>query len=242
MITDQQIFQRYEKKYLLDERQLLSLLAKLKDQMQQDAFGVHTISNIYYDTENYDLIRTSLDKPVYKEKLRIRGYGTIKESSKVFLEIKKKYKGIVYKRRIALPCWEAQEWMLKGRAPRQKQQITAEIEWFLKIYALMPKVFLAYDRSAWFGNEDSELRVTFDQNIRFRDSALDLTKGSWGIPLLSPKQTLMEIKIPGAMPLWLARELSNLSVTPISFSKYGECYKNYLIQDTDKNKGGIICA
>lgn len=242
MSNVQQVFERYEKKYMLNEVKREALLTELKKHMKKDAYGLHTISNIYYDTENYELIRSSIEKPLYKEKLRLRSYGSVKKDSKAFIEIKKKYKGIVYKRRIALPLPLAVNYLEQGVFERPKDQIMKEIDWFLKRYTVSPKVFLAYDRTAWFGKEDPNLRITFDQNIRFRNTILDLSKGNWGKPLLSPEQTLMEIKIPGSMPLWLAQTLNELSIFSTSYSKYGACYKEYLINEVDLKKGGIICA
>jgi hypothetical protein len=242
MTEYQGVFKRIEKKYMLTEIQRQALMQQIKDRMSKDAYGLHTISNIYYDTDNFELIRASIEKPVFKEKLRLRSYGIPKDDSIVFLELKRKFKGVVYKRRIDLPFLEAQNYLLNGSRPSKDGQIMNEIDWFLKNYQLSPKAFIAYDRTAWFGNENPDLRITFDQNIRFRDTVLDLSKGAWGTPLLKPHRTLMEIKIPGTMPVWLAHTLNELAIFPNSYSKYGACYKEYLIQEAYPAKGGIICA
>ena len=242
MAQIQEVFKRIEKKYMLNDIQYQALQQEMQDKMTKDAYGLHTISNIYYDTDNFELIRASIEKPVYKEKLRLRSYGPPKDDSTVFLELKKKFKGVVYKRRIDLSYREAQRYLQAGERPAKDGQILREIDWFLETYDLMPKVLLAYDRTAYFGNEDPNLRITFDENIRFRDTVIDLSKGSFGTPLLSPHQTLMEIKIPGTMPLWLAHTLTRLHIFPTSYSKYGACYKDYLINEAYPAKGGIICA
>ncbi len=255
----QDVFKRVEKKYMLNEIQYEQIVKALKEFMQIDEYGLHTISNIYYDTNDYELIRTSLNKPIYKEKLRLRSYGLSTQESQVFLEIKKKFDGVVYKRRIALTLKEANDYLLKGKQPNKQCQITREIDWFLKSYQLHPKAYVAYDRIALFGKEDSNLRITFDTNIRCRDSELDLTKGTYGQQILKPGYVLMEIKIPGVMPMWLAKILDELRIYSTSFSKYGTYYQEHLINSFDKyinekvneenNKnsnediiGGIICA
>jgi SPX domain protein involved in polyphosphate accumulation len=242
MAEYQGVFKRIEKKYMLNEIQQQSLTQEIKTHMLKDAYGMHTISNIYYDTDSFELIRASIEKPVFKEKLRLRSYGIPKDDSTVFLELKKKFKGVVYKRRESLPFREAQDYLLNGIHPAKDGQILKEIDWFLQRYDLAPKAFIAYDRTAWFGIENPELRITFDQNIRFRDTVLDLSKGAWGTPLLQPHQTLMEIKIPGTMPVWLAHTLNELKIFPTSYSKYGTCYKEFLINEAYPTKGGIICA
>jgi SPX domain protein involved in polyphosphate accumulation len=237
----QDVFKRYEKKYMLNSLQHDALMQSLEKHMTIDQYGMHTIGNIYYDTNNFDLIRSSIEKPIYKEKLRLRSYGIPKEEDIVFIEIKKKFKGIVYKRRIQLTLKEAEHYLLQGEQPSFSSQILHEIDWFLDTYHPVPKVLIAYDRCALFGKEDENLRITFDKNIRFRESNLNLSKGTWGYPLLDREKTLMEIKIPGAIPLWLSKLLTEHKIFPSSFSKYGSCYQKYLFKQTH-SKGGITCA
>lgn len=234
----QAVFQRYEKKYLLTMQQHKALLDALQYDICMDHYGVHTICNLYLDTDDFQLIRTSIEKPIYKEKLRLRSYGVPDHTDTVFLELKKKYDGIVYKRRISLPLEEAMNYISYGIKPKKTNQIFKEIHWAMSTYEPSPKTFIAYDRSAYFGVENPNLRITFDQKIRYRYTNVSLTKGDGGTFLLSPQQILMEIKIPGAMPLWLSHLLSDLQIYPTSFSKYGNCYKQYLQQQI----GGFICA
>lgn len=241
MTQSQDVFKRYEKKYLLTQKQYEKLKNQLGEYMEIDNYGLHKICNIYFDTDNYDLIRTSIEKPVYKEKLRIRSYGVPKMNDMVFLELKKKYKGIVYKRRVKLTLEEAQNFLVKGEQPKVCNQVIGEINWFLKSYNPVPKAYISYDRYALFGKEDPNLRITFDQNITYRNSCLDLSKGSWGTQILKPGNMLMEIKIPQCMPLWLSQILAKLEIFPTSFSKYGACYKEYIIYE-ETLKGGNICA
>ncbi len=241
MSAYQNVFKRYEKKYMLSKQQLNQLKLLMSPYMQADDFGTHTISNIYYDTPDYALVRHSIDKPLYKEKLRVRSYGIPKAGDPVFIEIKKKYKGVVYKRRTQMSLYESNQYLQENLPPCKDGQILHEIDWFMNLYHPSPKVFIGYERTAYFAKEDSELRITFDQNIRFRTSELDLSKGSYGIPLISAEETLMEIKIPGVMPIWLSQMLTRLEIFPTSFSKYGNCYKSYL-KDSTCPKGGSLYA
>lgn len=231
MNAPQSNFKRYEKKYLISLEQYLQIISALAPYMCQDDYGRHTICSLYLDTNQYELIRASIEKPVYKEKLRLRSYGVPGPESQVFLELKKKYQGVVYKRRISMTLKEAQAYLQKGLSPKTSSQILKEIDWFLSRYHTVPKLLIAYERQAFAGIEDPNLRVTFDQNIRFRDQDLDLADGDWGQPLLKSGDVLMEIKIPGAMPLWLSHLLTAQKVYPVSFSKCGVCYKAYLIRD-----------
>lgn len=223
------VFQRVEKKFLLSKEKYNLLLERLEPHMSMDEYGQHTIGNIYYDTDTYELISHSIEKPAYKEKFRIRSYGVPNEDSKVFLEIKKKYDGIVYKRRISLSLAEAKAYLNFGKRPRKETQILKEIDYFIAYYHPSPKVYIAYDRVAYFGKEDPEVRITFDHNIRSRQYDLDLKAGDYGDKLLNEDQYLMEVKVPGAMPLWLAHIFSELEIYPSSFSKYGNIYKQTIL-------------
>lgn len=234
----QSVFNRYEKKYLMPESVYQELRCRLAPYMQTDQYGLHTICNIYYDTPGYDLIRRSIEKPVYKEKLRLRSYGIPTMDSQVFLEIKKKYRKVVNKRRIQLTLREAYDYVEHGVRPLQSRngvengmrsaqdnQILNEIDFFLFRYPLMRGIYLAYDRTALFGMEDPEFRVTFDQRIRSRRSFMGLENGDYGELLLPEGYYLMESKVMGATPLWFTEILSELEIYPVSFSKYGNIYK-----------------
>lgn len=230
---EQTVFNRVEKKYLLTPKKFQKLWEELMQYMIVDEYGLHTICNVYYDTENNELIRNSIEKPVYKEKLRLRSYGIPEKNDNVFLEIKKKYDGIVNKRRIILPLNEAEKYLNHKEKIEQDSQIFHEIDYFTNHYDLMPKLFLAYERVALFGKEDNEFRVTFDRNIRSRDWNLSLDKGDSGILLLEDGTILMEVKICNSVPMWFARLLSKYQIFNTSFSKYGSVYKKQLKQQLD---------
>jgi len=224
-------FQRLEKKYLLSAEQYAALWERLSPYLEPDEYPCSTVCSIYYDTDDCRLIRHSLDAPVYKEKLRLRSYGIPAPDGPVFAELKKKYKGVVYKRRVNMPAREASQWLNQGLPPREDSQTAREITWFLQHVHPRAKVFLACDRTAFRAREDRELRITFDRKIRWRETDLDLCAGDHGELLLAPGQVLMEIKTPQAAPLWLARLLSEQAVFPVSFSKYGRCYREHILDE-----------
>lgn len=221
-----QVFERYEKKYLLTHEQEEQFLKAIEGKMILDQYGEHTICNIYFDDDNFELIRESLEKPLYKEKLRLRTYGVPKSTDhQAFVEIKKKYKGVVYKRRIPLKLREAEDYLYNGIRPKKDSQILREIDWFLKIHApVKPKVVLTYVRRAFYGAENPDFRMTIDRDITCRYDDLHLTSGVHGDKLLKDGQSLLEIKIPGVMPLWMSKILSELKIYPASYSKYGTYY------------------
>lgn len=237
----QTVFERTEKKYIITLAQRKALLEKIQQYIKPDEFGESTVNSLYFDTDDYRMIRRSIEKPVYKEKLRLRSYGTPKQDSKVFLELKKKYNGVVYKRRQTLRYPQAMAYVHQHIMPNQSQ-IMKEIDWAMRFYKdLKPRMLIAYDRTAFYSKTDRELRLTFDRNVRFRTDHLDLSKGSFGERILPPQQCIMEIKALGNMPLWLVRALSELEIFPGSFSKYGTAYTVTFERKLQGN-GGQNCA
>ena len=224
-------FKRYEKKYLLSREQYEKLFRALEGHIEPDVYFRSTVCSLYYDTDDYALIRHSIEAPVYKEKLRLRSYGVPRGDEPVFIELKKKYKGMVYKRRVAMSAKDAAAYLAGKAPPPEKSQMTREIDWFLHENAVRPKAYIACDRTAWVAKDDPELRITFDEDLRWRESDLDLTLGSAGEPLTAPGNVLMEIKIPGTAPLWLAHLLSELALFPTGFSKYGTCYRDHILSE-----------
>ena len=230
-MANQMVFKRYEIKYLMTHSQRDAVLEAMEPYMSMDAYGHSSIRNIYYDTPDFRLIRESLEKPVYKEKLRVRSYGVPAPDGKVFAELKKKYKGVVYKRRITVPAAEVQPLLAGQRSLADYGQIGREIAWFQQLYDARPRVFIGYDRIAFAGVADPELRITFDTNIRWRTTQLELSAGDHGAPLLPDDRVLLEVKLPGVCPLWLAHALAEAGAVPVSFSKYGSCYCHHLLRE-----------
>ena len=225
----QSVFSRYELKYLLNPAQKKHILGAMEGHMKLDAYGRTTIRNIYYDTPNYRLARQSLERPVYKEKLRVRSYTQAVPFTPVYVELKKKYDGVVYKRRIGLPEKEAMAWVAGAAPCSRDEQIVREIDWFRDFYAcLESKVFLSYEREAYFSLDGSDFRVTFDESILSRQRDMSLCGGVWGTPLLGPGQTLMEIKCAGGIPLWMVEVLSEQRIYKTSYSKYGTAYQTMI--------------
>lgn len=229
------VFKRHEKKYLISREQYDELIARLSDYIEPDAFGESTINNIYFDTPDYRLIRASIEKPtVYKEKLRVRSYGNPSADSTVFVELKKKYKGVVYKRRVNMTYLQAILYLCKHQPPPEESQVTKEIDYFVKFYkGIRPMVSLFYDRIAYYAKDDHDLRMTFDTNIRFRNKDFDIRKGDFGHTLLDNSQMILEIKSVLAMPLWLTNTLDDMKIYPTSYSKYGNAYKLMLSKKTE---------
>ncbi len=228
-MKNQMTFQRYEFKYLMDFRQMQAVLAAMAPHMVPDEYSHSSIRNLYLDTPDYRLIHRSLEKPIYKEKLRVRSYGQAGEHKPVFVELKKKYFSVVYKRRISIPQDEAMA-CIDGRQPWHDSQIGRELAYTMDFYqSLRPAVFLSYERDSFRGVEDEELRVTFDTEIRFRREELTLDSDTWGTPILPPGQVLMELKVVGGLPLWMAHVLSQQGIFKTSFSKYGAAYQDIML-------------
>lgn len=221
----QATFKRYEIKYILTQAQKQRLLEYMASRMALDQYGRTTIRNLYYDTDTYRLIRHSMEKPVYKEKLRLRSYTCVSQDTPIFVELKKKYKGVVYKRRLSMPEQQAIDW-IGGSCPMPADnQISREIDYFIRYYrTLKPVVFLSYEREAYYCRCGSDLRITFDDRILCRQTSLSLESQPDGIPLLEDGKVLMEIKTAGAIPLWLTEFLSREGIFKTSFSKYGTAY------------------
>ena len=228
----QSVFKRYELKYLLTPAQKVAVLRAIGPYMALDAYGRTTIRNLYFDTDSYRLIRSSMEKPTYKEKLRIRSYDRATPDSAVFVEIKKKYQKVVYKRRVSLPEEEAMTWLCTGAPRPLDTQISREIAYFIDYYgSLHPTMFLSYEREAYYTREPSDFRVTFDDTILCRQKELSLCAPLGGTPILGADKVLMEIKCSGGIPLWMVRVLSEQHIYKTSFSKYGTAYSTLIFPE-----------
>lgn len=233
----QSCFQRFELKYILTRPQKEALLRAMEPYMRLDQYGRVTIRNIYYDTPSYRLIRASIERPVYKEKLRIRSYRQLVPGEDAFVELKKKFKKVVYKRRLSMPFHESIDWLKGVDSLQPPGQIGEEIRYFRDFYGdLRPTAFLSYEREAFYSLDGSDFRVTFDENILARDTDLSLCSQVYGTPILPTELTLLELKAPGAIPLWLTDFLTKNKIYKTSFSKYGTAYQSLLF------KGGKLCV
>ena len=224
------VMKRYELKYLMSAEQTEYLREKLVGHMQVDKYGLCSIASLYYDTPTFQLIRTSVEKPAFKEKIRLRSYGIATDSSPVYLELKRKAYGIVYKRRVESTIPLVNRFFAGEGDICAGGQINREITTFRDFYrTLVPACLIIYDRTAYF-EPDGDLRLTIDQNPRYRADDLTLTKSMEGISLLKEGWTILEVKVQGAMPLWLSSILSEGRIYKGSFSKYGEAYRQQLLK------------
>lgn len=241
----QMTFKRYELKYRMNRYQKEQILQSMGPYMQLDQYGRTTIRNIYFDTDTYRLIRRSLEKPIYKEKLRVRSYCQTSRETPVFVELKKKYQQVVYKRRLLCPEAEVMKYFGNGKPLPDRSQIGKEIRYFWEYYqSLRPAVFLSYEREAYYALDGSDFRITFDENILFREHDLSLASAVYGNAVLKAGETLMEVKTSGGIPLWMSEALSKNQVYQSSFSKYGAAYQQIILAEGEKlqEKGGVRYA
>ena len=219
---------RIEMKFILNPEQVRYIQDVLVGFLEIDKYGMTTIASLYYDTPDYRLIRTSIEKPDFKEKIRLRSYGRAKEGSPVYLELKRKSEGIVYKRRASTSIAETERFFAGDGDIAGDGQIAREISYFRSFYGtLVPATMILYDRVAYF-QPHGDTRLTIDFNPRYRVDNLDLTAPTDGIPLLEEGYAIMEVKIQDAMPLWLSHILDQGHIYKGSFSKVGEAYKKQL--------------
>ena len=224
----QSSFNRRENKYLVTAEQGAVLQRQLMQYMKIDRQGEYLVQNLYYDTDDWDVIRESIEKPLYKEKLRLRFYGQKTNESRGFLELKKKFKGITYKRRIDFPLCELERRGIREIVLSIDSQISREIGFFLQRKAVSEKVYIAYTRIAYNGIDDGDLRITFDKDVFFRLINSDNYNSGDNRQILKSNQMIMEIKTAGAMPLWLTKALSENNIFPVPFSKFGTCYTGHI--------------
>ena len=243
----QAVFKRYELKYRITADQKEKILRAMEPYMMMDEYGKSTVRNIYFDTDDFVLARHSIAKPDFKEKLRIRSYSTADADSTVFVELKRKYDHVVYKRRVGLPEKEAMEWITKGVRDGGETQRDLEIDYFLGYYkGLKPALYLSYDREAYKMRRGmsrldggTDFRVTFDSNIRCRESGLSLRAEPGGRSILEDGIYLMELKCSGGIPIWLTKVLSEEHIYKTSFSKYGTAYCCFM-NETPKERSRMI--
>ncbi len=225
------IFRRVEKKYILNKKQYEQIREILNNYVVQDEYGRSTICNIYFDTDNYELISHSITKPYFKEKIRLRSYNVPNKESMVFLEIKRKADRVVGKRRIAMKFSDFDKYIKAPEAIKNNnKQIKNELDYYFKKYNLSSKMFIAYDREAFYAKDDRDFRITFDSNIRARNYDLELDKGTDGKNILDEDKYIMEIKTLGSIPLWFVKVLDECNVCPGSFSKYGKAYEEFILK------------
>lgn len=233
LLQDIMIFKRYEKKYRLTKAEYDTLMSKIVHELVPDKHGISTICSLYLDTPDYVLIRNSIEAESYKEKLRLRSYGLPEGDKKLFFEIKKKYNGVVYKRRVSMTMNEAFKYIDDGIMPIDSQ-IMREIDYAMKLYRQpKPKICILCEREAYFTKDDPEVRLTFDRELRYRIGFPTSENITQGTPIVNDEERILEIKTPGAMPMWLARALSECGIFPAKFSKYAYAYYDVMKKEKE---------
>ena len=228
-------FRRVEKKYIITQKQYLALQDAIKDKMQEDEHGRSIICNIYFDTDQYELIRHSITKPVFKDKVRLRSYNIPTKKDTIYLEIKRKYDGIVSKRRIETTLNDFYSYIENSNSLKENQ-IKKELDYYFKHYNLKETMFLSYERMAYYDIQNRDFRLTFDSNILARNYDLQIEKGNYGVSILDKEKLIMEVKTLGAMPMWFVKILDELNIYPCGFSKYGEAYKELILKGNNEIK------
>ena len=224
------IFRRIEKKYIINKNDYLKIRNEIDKYVKKDEYGKSTICNIYFDTDKYDLISHSITKPYFKEKVRLRSYNVPNENSIVYLEIKRKEDNIVGKRRIGMKLNDFNKYMNNNKLVSNNNiQIKNELDYYFDRLDLHEKMFISYDREAFFDKTNPDFRITFDSNIKARDYNLDLSKGNYGLFILEPNKYIMEVKTLESIPLWFVRLLTECKAMPCGFSKYGEAYTQIVL-------------
>lgn len=223
-----EFFRRVEKKYIISKEQYWKIKDLISAQMIEDEHGKSTICNIYFDTENYDLIRHSIGKPIFKEKIRLRSYNIPTLDMKVYLEVKRKFDGVVSKRRIEMLLKEYYTGKYK-----ENRQVGKELVYYFNFYQLRPTLFLSYSRRAYYDKDNKDFRITFDSNIMAREYDLKIEKGNYGTKILAENKYIMEIKTLGAIPIWFIKILNEFAVSPYGFSKYGEAYTQLILKSNE---------
>lgn len=231
-------FRRKEKKYILTRDQYLFFKEAIKEKMIEDEHGKSTICNIYFDTEQFDLIRHSITKPIFKDKVRLRSYNIPTLENNVFLEIKRKYDGVVSKRRIVMTLKQFYGYINK-KIKFEDNQVKKELDYYFEHYKLKPTMFLSYYRRAYYDKENRDFRLTFDSHILARDYDLVLEKGNYGTHILEKNKYIMEIKTLGAIPMWFVKLLNELQICPCGFSKYGEAYTQLILKNKKEEEKKI---
>lgn len=231
---DTKVIDRIEKKYLITSKQKEAFLKQIAENMEKDGYFISEVFNLYFDTDNYDLIIQSIDQPVFKEKLRARSYGGY---DRVFLEIKTKLRGKEYnvghKRRIMITHKDFEQFALRKKTLAELSQravetaddlqIAKEVDYLVERFDLKPKIMVAYDRESYKGEDG--LRITFDENLRYRTTNLKFNRPKRGkMYFEGERNIIMEVKAHGVLPLWLVRTMSEQKAFPQQFSKVGKIY------------------
>ncbi len=239
----QTIFKRHEIKYTLTNQQYRLLCECMQNHMVLDNYGRHKISNIYFDTDDFSIIRHSIEKPKYKEKLRLRIYGQPDENNVGFIELKKKYDGVVYKRRLPSTQAQALSYLCNKTELEDCSQIKKEVDYFITSHKrLSPSIYLSYEREAYYSPNDEDFRITFDFNIKMRDVDVTPYESEQDVDVVSGDCVVLEVKTVWGLPFWFVEFLGKNGLYKTSFSKYGTAYNNFILPKYIKRFRGAANA
>lgn len=234
-----EVFNRYELKYIVNKALYKELLQALQGHVFMDKHGdqdgYYMVMNLYYDTADHLFFNETVNRQQFRQKLRLRGYNHINRDSNVFLEIKKKYRGVVYKRRTLLKLPEAYAFLADTLSKKDyslydasNTQILGEVDFLKQFYQLEPKVIVSYDRQAFQGIHEEDLRVTFDRNLLKRETDLRIESRSDGELFMDPSLYVLEVKVNDRIPLWLSHILNDFQCWRQGYSKYTSSYNSDL--------------
>ncbi len=217
-------FKRVEDKYIMTKKQAARFMELCSSHLKEDTYFRYTVRSVYFDSERSDLVIRSLMKPDYKMKLRLRSYCDPQGDTPVFLETKKEFEDIIYKRRIGLSYDEAIAYLDYGIPHHVKNNTADEIDYLLNYYNLSEKVMIAYDRECYASKTEDDVRITFDSNVRYRIDGFSMVLDGSEKRLTDEDTVVMEVKAMDRYPLWLTKTLSAMKLYRGSFSKYGKIY------------------
>ena len=233
-------FSRYEFKFPVKYDDMDRMLDDLAPYVGQDEHtdenGYYTISSIYLDNDTWQCFYETINRDKYRQKVRLRVYGSVDNNSICFFELKAKFKGLVGKRRVKMRLGDAMTFIKECNAGHDpdintfecsNRQILKELKHIILTKSLKPTVVVSYERLALFSKDDPDLRITFDVNIRTRDTELDLTKGTGGDYVTSEDTAILEVKTSKNIPYWLVGILKKYNYKDQTFSKYCSHFSKY---------------
>lgn len=237
-----EIFSRYELKYLISYETYLAFAEQLSQKMKNDQFGnmgKYNIISLYFDSDDHTIYYETRNNLPFRQKLRLRIYNNATLDTVSFLELKQKFNRVVNKRRTKLKLGDAYQYLEQYNSDDisvSNRQIMAEVDSFRSLYRLKPELIVSYDRHAFIGVEEEDLRVTFDYNLRCRKDDLRIESGPHGMRFVDPHLVVMEVKVTHSVPLWLSRLLSDYACPRKSVSKYCTSFE---LVNAEKPKGAI---
>jgi hypothetical protein len=230
--VSKQLFTRYELKYLITFDTYRTLADTLIPYMQYDPFGDkqgrYSIFSLYFDSPDRKIYYETMNRAAFRQKLRLRIYNSASIDDSAYFEVKQKFKNVVNKRRTAIQLSDAYRFIEKRadvsdleNYSASNKQVLKEIRSFRDVYRLAPAVIVGYDRQAFHGIDDTDLRITFDYHLTCRNDNYRLENGMHnGAYFVPPNLVVLEVKVKHSVPLWLTKLLSEFRCPLRSVSKF----------------------